>query len=128
MRREIYKDLPLIPPQPLLSIEPLFRLLREEQIEDTEHIVKHLAFMLGVERKSIHRWMQKGMGLPQVESIASKLGLHPSYVWGPEYHIVSYMDEMRRIMIENHRSKKASIRRSIRALEKRKNKNESKVG
>jgi hypothetical protein len=126
MRREIYKSLPPTPPQPLLSIEPLFGLLREEQIEDTEHIIKHLAFMLGVERKSVHRWIKSGMGLPKAEELASKLGLHPSYIWGPEYHIVVYMEEMRQKFIDNNRSKKMAIRRTI-TRENKGKQNESKV-
>ena len=125
MRRDIYKHLPPTPPQPLLSIEPLFGLLREEQIEDKEHIIKHLAFMLGVERKSVYRWLESGIGMPKAEEIASKLGLHPSYIWGPEYHIVVYMEELRQKLIDNNRSKKMAIRRTIQRENKE---NESKIG
>jgi hypothetical protein len=123
---EIYKDLQPTPPQPLLSINPLFKLLRDEQIEDTEHVIKHLAVMLNVERKSVYRWLDNGIGLPKAEELASKLGLHPSYIWGPEYHIVVYMEELRQKFIDNNRSKKMAIRRSIKRQNQGK-KNESKV-
>jgi lambda repressor-like predicted transcriptional regulator len=96
----------------------IYKNLREEELEDTEHLIKHLASMLGVERKSVYRWLESGVGLPKAEEIASKLGLHPSYIWGPEYHIVTYMEELRQKFIDNNRSKKMAIRRSLQRKEK----------
>lgn len=124
--RDIYKNLEPTPPQPLLSIEPMFKFLREEEFEDTEHKIKHLANMLTVERKSVYRWLESGIGLPKAEELASKIGLHPSYIWGPEYHIVVYMEELRQKFIDNNRSKKMAIRRSIQRQNKEKE-NESKI-
>lgn len=121
--RDIYKDIPPVPPQPLLSIEPLFaKLLREEQLADTEHLVTHLATAINRERKSIHRWLEYGITLYHAENLANQLGLHPSYIWGPEYHIASYMEEIRKQITDNNRSKKLSIRRSIRNKENREKK------
>jgi hypothetical protein len=125
--RDIYKNLEPTPPQPLLSIEPMFKFLRDEEIEDTEHLIKHLAHMLNVERKSVYRWLENGIGLPKAEELASKIGLHPSYIWGPEYHIVVYMEELRQKFIDNNRSKKMAIRRSIQRENKGKEENESKI-
>lgn len=105
----------------MLSIQPLIRFLRDDQIEDTEHLIKHLANMLNIDRKPLYRWLEYGVGLPKAEELAGKLGLHPSYIWGPEYHIVVYMEELRQKFIDNNRSKKASIRRAIKAKEKRDN-------
>ncbi len=128
--RDIYKHLPPTPPQPMLSIQPLIRFLSDEQIEDEEHLIKHLANMLRIDRKPLYRWLEYGVGLPKAEELAGKLGLHPSYIWGPEYHIVVYMEELRQKFIDNNRSKKMAIRRAIQAEEarnRRKKENESKI-
>jgi hypothetical protein len=111
--KDIYKHLPPIPPQVLLSIEPLFRFLREEELADTEHVIAHLSALISVPRKSIYRWLNDGITITHAEKIAAKMGLHPVYVWGPEYHIASYMEDNRQKFIENHRSRKAAVRRSI---------------
>lgn len=111
--KDIYKHLPPVPPQILLSIEPMFRLLREEQLQDTEHAIAHLALTISVPRKSIYRWMQEGITLYHAENLSAKLGLHPAYIWGPEYHIAVYMNEHREKFVDNLRSKRASIRRTI---------------
>lgn len=118
--KDIYKNLPPVPPQVLLSIEPLFRILRPEQLEDKEHAVGHLAQVISVPRKSIYRWMQDGITINHAENIAARVGLHPSYVWGPEYHIAVYMDAHRDKFCDNLRSKKASIRRTIKLKNKKK--------
>lgn len=119
MVKDIYKHLPPTPPQVLLSIEPMFGFLREEQLRDTEHLVAHLASMLSVPRKSVYRWMKDGVTLHHAESLAHRIGLHPASVWGPEYHIAVYMDEMRDKVIDNIRLKKLVIRRSIQNKEKK---------
>lgn len=119
MVKEIYRHLPPTPPQVLLSIEPMFRLLREEQLRDSEHLIAHLSTMLSVPKKTVYRWVEDGITLRNAEGLAYKIGLHPSYIWGPEYHIAVYMDELRESMISNSRSQRASIRRSIKRKEKR---------
>lgn len=111
--KDIYKHLEPIPPQTLLSAEPLFGLLRPEQFLDKEHLVSHLALTISVPRKTIYRWMKSGISLFHAENVAFRLGIHPTHIWGPEYHIASYMEEIREKFIANHRSKKSQVRRTI---------------
>lgn len=119
MVKDIYKHLPPTPPQVLLSIEPLFGFLRDEERQDEEHVIAHLARMLSVERKSIYRWLEDGITMAHAEHLSEKLGLHPAYVWGPEYHIAVYMNEIRQKIIDTNRGRKMAIRRSIQRKEKR---------
>lgn len=118
--KEIYSHLTPIPPQIFLSIEPMFRLLREDQLEDVDHAISHLGRTLSVPRKSIYRWLQDGITLKHAEYLSEKLGLHPAYIWGPEYHIAVYMCEHRKKLADNRRSQKASVRRTIKRENKRK--------
>lgn len=113
---EIYANVPQAPPEVRLTADPLIRIVTMENGNNT---VTDLARRLGAERHSIYKWIDDGIELHHAERVSQYLGLHPSHIWGPEYHIAVYMDEIRRQIMATRKSQKLAIRRSIARKEKK---------
>jgi transposase-like protein len=75
-------------PVPLLSAQNVVRMY------NPDYTISETAKAIGVDRAQLSRWLQSGLLLHEAERLAQKMGLHPSYVWGPEYHIAVYMAEI----------------------------------
>ena len=75
-------------PEPFLSFAPVLRFY-EVGSNNTD-----LEVVLGIPRSRIAQYRENGISLRTAEHICNKLGIHPSYVWGPEYHIAVYMMEI----------------------------------
>jgi len=75
-------------PVPLLSAQNVIRMY------DPENTLNDIAKAIGCDRAQLSRWLSNGLLLHEAEKLAQKIGLHPSYVWGPEYHIAVYMAEI----------------------------------
>lgn len=75
-------------PVPLLSAQNVVRMY------DPEYTITDIAKAIGIDRAQLSRWSQNGLLLHEAERLAQKIGMHPSYVWGPEYHIAVYMAEI----------------------------------
>jgi transposase-like protein len=75
-------------PVPLLSAQNVVRMY------NPDYTISETAKAIGVDRAQLSRWLQSGLLLHEAERLAQKIGLHPSYVWGPEYHIAVYMAEI----------------------------------
>lgn len=37
-------------------------------------------------RKKVRRWIERGLTVWEADTIATRLGVHPSAVWGPEFY------------------------------------------
>jgi transposase-like protein len=75
-------------PVPLLSAHTVVRMY------DPDNTISDTAKAIGIDRAQLSRWLQDGLMLHEAEKLAQKVGLHPSYIWGPEYHIAVYMAEI----------------------------------
>jgi transposase-like protein len=75
-------------PVPLLSAHTVMKM------SDPENTISDTARAIGVDRAQFSRWLHDGLMLHEAEKLAQKVGLHPSYIWGPEYHIAVYMAEI----------------------------------
>lgn len=115
-QRDIYDSLGPPPPEIRLHADPLLRMVTDE---NGENGVAAFAVRLGYERRAIYSLIENGIELRNAERIAQSLGLHPSHIWGPEYHIAVYMEEERQKIMANRKSQKLSIRRAIARKEKR---------
>lgn len=115
-QREIYDVLGPPPPEIRLHVGPLLKIVT---IENGENGVAAFAMRLGYERRAVYNLIENGIELRNAERIAQSLGLHPSHIWGPEYHIAVYMEEERQKIMANRKSQKLSIRRSIARKDKR---------
>jgi hypothetical protein len=51
--------------------------------------------------------------------MAEKINTHPSLIWGPEYHIATYMEQNRKTIMARRKREKLVIRRSIARKKKR---------
>lgn len=83
--REMLGDIEL--PVPTLSLDAVWNMYPETSIVELGHLV-------GIRRERLSKWKKNGLTLPDAEHLANKVGLHPSYIWGPEYHIAVYMLEI----------------------------------
>ena len=80
-----------------LPIEPLVRMWED----DREHLgMEHVAEVCGVGRRSIIRWKEFGIPLRFAEQIADELGIHPTRIWGSEYHIAGYYEYQRYLQLK----------------------------
>jgi len=114
--KEMYSVLGPQPPEVRLSAEPLLALFR---IEGSDNNVSNLAMRLGTERTAIYRWIENGISLRNAEGVAEKIHTHPSLIWGPEYHIATYMEQNRQTIMARRKREKLVLRRSIARKEKR---------
>ncbi|MCB1902132.1 MAG: hypothetical protein KDH16_22775 [Rhodocyclaceae bacterium] len=72
---------------PRLSIEPLIGLVNATYGPDLD--ITTMARHLGVSASSIYRWrLQGGCSIWSADEMATRLGLHPTAVWGDEYFAV----------------------------------------
>ena len=100
---------PNLLPVPLLSMEPVLKMYPNTSIAE-------LANIIGVDRERLSIWQKSHLNLITAENLATKIGLHPSYIWGPEYHIAVYMMEIiASIRYEQKKYKRNIKRRSIHA-------------
>ena len=114
--KEIYHVLEPQPPEVRLSAEPLLALFR---IEGSDNNISNLAMRLGTERTAIYRWIENGISLRNAEGVAEKIRTHPALIWGPEYHIATYMEANRQTIMARRKREKLVLRRSIARKEKR---------
>lgn len=98
--------------QAFLSIEPVLSLFDGDARNEK---MGYIAKCIGSTNRSIIRWQTQGVSLQTAERIAELLGHHPSYIWGSDYHMVVYYENMR---IENTQRIKLE-RKKIYAREKR---------
>lgn len=96
-------------PEVRLSVQQLFNFFR---IEGKENGILEFARRVGVERGSIYRWQRDGMELRTAEKISERTGVHPAAIWGPEYHIAVYMEEIRQEILAERKRQKMRIKRS----------------
>lgn len=90
-------------PVPLLSAQSIVKMY------DPEKSISDIAKLIGCDRAQLSRWLTNGLLLHEAEKLAQKIGVHPSNVWGPEYHIAVYMME---ILNEFRRQQKLVRRKS----------------
>ena len=96
-------------PVPLLSVEPVLRMYPNASMAE-------LANIIGVDRKRLSIWQKSHLNLITAENLATKIGLHPSCIWGPEYHIAVYMMEIiASIRYEQKKYKRKLKKRDINA-------------
>jgi hypothetical protein len=114
--KEMYSVLEPQPPEVRLTAEPLLALFK---IEGSENSISALAMRLGTERNAIYRWIENGIDLRNAERMAEKINTHPSLIWGPEYHIATYMEQNRQTIMARRKREKLVIRRSIARKKKR---------
>jgi hypothetical protein len=114
--KEMYGVLEPQPPEVRLSAEPLLALFR---IDGSENSISALAMRLGTERNAIYRWIENGINLRVAENMAEKINTHPALIWGPEYHIATYMEANRQTIMARRKREKLVLRRSIARKEKR---------
>jgi hypothetical protein len=114
--KEMYSVLEPQPPEVRLTAEPLLALFK---IEGSENSISALAMRLGTERNAIYRWIENGIDLRNAERMAEKINTHPSLIWGPEYHIATYMEQNRQTIMARRKREKLVLRRSIARKEKR---------
>lgn len=107
-------------PVPLLSVHTIIRMY------DPDNTISDTAKAIGVDRAQLSRWMQDGLQLHEAEKLAQKIGLHPSYIWGPEYHIAVYMAEIvselrysQRLARQKMKRKKKNAQKEVSAAGKR---------
>lgn len=114
--KEMYGVLGPQPPEVRLSAEPLLALF---MIEGSDNNISNLAMRLGTERTAIYRWIENGISLRIAENMAEKINTHPALIWGPEYHIATYMEANRQTIMARRKREKLVLRRSIARKEKR---------
>ena len=114
--KEMYHVLEPQPPEVRLTAEPLLALFR---IEGSENSISALAMRLGTERNAIYRWIENGIDLRNAERMAEKINTHPALIWGPEYHIATYMEQNRQTIMARRKREKLVLRRSVARKEKR---------
>lgn len=114
--KEMYSILEPQPPEVRLTAEPLLALFK---IEGSDNGISNLAMRLGTERNSLYRWIENGIDLRNAERMAEKINTHPSLIWGPEYHIATYMEQNRQTIMARRKREKLVIRRSIARKKKR---------
>ena len=114
--KEMYHVLEPQPPEVRLTAEPLLALFR---IEGSVNSISALAMRLGTERNAIYRWIENGIDLRNAERMAEKINTHPALIWGPEYHIATYMEQNRQTIMARRKREKLVLRRSIARKEKR---------
>ena len=114
--KEIYSVLEPQPPEVRLSAEPLIALFK---IEGSENSISALAMRLETDRQAIYRWTENGINIRMAENIADKINTHPALIWGPEYHIATYMEANRQTIMARRKREKLVLRRSIARKEKR---------
>ena len=114
--KEMYHVLEPQPPEVRLTAEPLLALFK---IEGSENSISALAMRLGTERNAIYRWIENGIDLRNAERMAEKINTHPALIWGPEYHIATYMEQNRQTIMARRKREKLVLRRSIARKEKR---------
>jgi transposase-like protein len=100
-------------PVPLLSAQNIVRMY------DPDYTISETAKAIGVDRAQLSRWMQNGLLLHEAERLAQKIGLHPSYVWGPEYHIAVYMAEIVSTLRYQQKLVRQKNRRRIKSADKK---------
>ena len=108
--KEMYHVLEPQPPEVRLTAEPLLALFK---IEGSENSISALAMRLGTERNAIYRWIENGIDLRNAERMAEKINTHPALIWGPEYHIATYMEQNRQTIMARRKREKLVLRRSI---------------
>mgnify|MGYP006274807817 FL=1 len=101
-------------PVPTLSLDAVLKMY-----PDVEGFVE-LGDVVGIRRERLSRWRNNGLTLPDAEYLASKIGLHPSFIWGPEYHIAVYMLEIVEQIRYKHRLERQKMKRIRRKNEKAK--------
>lgn len=79
---------PNLLPKPLLSMTNVMKMY------DPENTISDTAQAIGIDRSQLSRWCRDGIHILEAEKLAQKIGLHPAYIWGPEYHIAVYMLEI----------------------------------
>lgn len=114
--KEMYSILEPQPPEVRLTAEPLLALFK---IEGSDNGISALAVRLGTERNSLYRWIENGIDLRNAERMAEKINTHPALIWGPEYHIATYMEANRQKIMARRKREKLVIRRSIARKEKK---------
>lgn len=92
--RLLYLDGPRPEPH-MLSAEPLLALIGTEESGSPITNISGLARYLRCDTGIIHKWI-KGhkIGLVHAEQIAHKMGKHPLNIWGQEYMLAVYAQEM----------------------------------
>jgi len=93
-------------PIPLLSFDAIWKMYPDTGLTELEHLV-------GVHKKRMYGWSRNGLTLQDAEHIASKIGLHPSFIWGPEYHIAVYMMEIVDQIRYQRKIDKQKLRRKV---------------
>jgi hypothetical protein len=63
--------------------------------DDRYQAQEHLAEKLGISRKTLRAWSHCGLTLLQAERVSETLGMHPSHIWGADYHIAVYYENNR---------------------------------
>jgi hypothetical protein len=114
--KEMYSILEPQPPEVRLSAEPLLDLF---MILGSDNNISKQAMRLGTERNSLYRWIENGISLRIAENMAEKINTHPALIWGPEYHIATYMEANRQTIMARRKREKLVLRRSIARKEKR---------
>ena len=85
--------------QPMLSFQPFLDLFKND---DRYEILRHIADYLGSNSRSLHLWISRGVSIVQAEKLAEKVGLHPSVIWGSDYHTAVYYEMNRQLMMDRN--------------------------
>ena len=93
--------------QILLSIEPVLAMFKNDDRYDK---LGHIASAIGSTRRSIYRWEAEGLPIVTAEKIAETLGIHPTLIWGPEYHTAIYYEEIRTECRDKARKEKLRLK------------------
>lgn len=99
-------------PVPLLSAQNILRMY------DPDNTTTETAQVIGVDRAQFTRWVQNGLKLHEAEKLAQKIGLHPSYIWGAEYHIAVYMAEIVSTIRYNQKLARQKLKRKMKNAQK----------
>ena len=72
--------------EPILALEPFERIVR-----DPEHNDWQFARSIGVTRDMMKGWRKnQGIRFYTADRVCTRLGIHPSYIWGDDYWNAPY--------------------------------------
>lgn len=93
MPRTVSATLPL---DPLLVASGAVHTERQRTFEPAP--MTALAAIVGLDRRTLHRWAREGVPLYSADAVAAACGLHPHDVWGPEWFAASHrQDQVERV-------------------------------
>jgi lambda repressor-like predicted transcriptional regulator len=71
----------IFPFQPVFDLLSPDNTLRKRTGDRFDGVVPRAASRLGVDRRYVYRWLQRGLDADQALAVATMLDLHPSFIW-----------------------------------------------